>query len=194
MKRLFQTRYKLIGYQFLIPTFLVLLLVVAIPLLFSLVLSLNRYTFLSPRLNEFVGLKNYASVIHDQYFWNSVKVTVWFVAMVVPLEFLIGYGIALMLSRPEIKFKSVFYFILNVPIVMSPVAVGLIWRMLFHPELGVVNYILGKLGFGYVNWFGDQRLALFTVTLVDIWQQVSFMVCSYYQESHHCQKSHLNRQ
>ena len=131
MKRLsFQTRYKLIGYQFLIPTFLVLLLVVAIPLLFSLVLSLNRYTFLSPRLNEFVGLKNYASVIHDQYFWNSVKVTVWFVAMVVPLEFLIGYGIALMLSRPEIKFKSVFYFILTVPMVMSPVAFGLIWRML----------------------------------------------------------------
>jgi multiple sugar transport system permease protein len=177
MKRLsFQTRYKLIGYQFLIPTFLVLLLVVAMPLLFSLVLSLNRYTFLSPRLNEFVGLKNYASVIHDQYFWNSVKVTVWFVAMVVPLEFLIGYGIALMLSRPEIKFKSIFYFILTVPMVMSPVAVGLIWRMLLHPELGVVNYILGKLGFGYVNWFGDQRLALFTVTLVDIWQQVSFMV------------------
>jgi multiple sugar transport system permease protein len=96
--------------------------------------------------------------------------------MVVPLEFFIGYGIALLLSRPDVKFKTLFYFILTVPMVMSPVAVSLIWRMLLHPELGVVNYLLGKIGFGYVNWFGDPKLALFTITLVDIWHQVSFMI------------------
>ncbi len=172
----FQRKYRLIGYQFLIPTFLTLLLIVAMPLLFSFVLSMFRYTFLSPHLNEFVGAANYASVFQDQYFWNSVRVTLWFVFMVVPLEFLIGYGIALLLSHPEIRFKSIFYFILTIPMVMSPVAVGLIWRMLLHPELGVVNYLLGKLGFGYINWFGDPHLALFTITLVDVWQQVSFMV------------------
>lgn len=175
MRTSFEKRARRIGTGFLLPSIIVLLLIIAMPLMYSLVLSMFRYTFLSPHLNQFVGFGNYADTFADQYFWNSVKVTMLFVLMVVPLEFFLGYGIALLLSR-DIKFKSVFYFILTMPMVMSPVAVGLIWRMLLHSELGVVNFLLRGIGLEYVNWFGNPHLALLTVTIVDIWQQVSFMV------------------
>lgn len=165
-----------IGYKFLIPSGIALGFVVLLPLAFSFVLSMSQYTFLSPHLNKFVGIQNYLSILSDQYFWNSVKVTVYFVCLVVPFEFLLGYGIALLLARDDIKYKSIFYFILTMPMVMSPVAVGLIWKMLLNPELGVVNYWLSKIGIEGINWFGNPRMALITVTLVDIWQQVSFMI------------------
>ena len=163
------------AWRFISPTLIVLAAVVAFPLLFSFVVSFFRYTFITPKFDVFAGFDNYLFSFKDQYFWNSFKVTLIFVALVVPLEFLVGYGIALLLSR-DIKFKTVFYFILTMPMVMSPVAVGLIWKMLLHPDLGIVNYLLQKMGFGYVNWFGDPRWALLAIVLIDIWQQVSFMI------------------
>jgi len=163
------------GWRFIAPTLVVLGAIILFPLLFTLFVSFFRYTFISPGLNSFVGFENFFSAFKDQYFWNSFRVTILFVAFVVPLEFVVGYGIALLLSR-DVKYKTVFYFILTMPMVMSPVAVGLIWKMLLHPDLGIVNFILQKLGVGYINWFGDPRWALIAIVLVDVWQQVSFMI------------------
>ena len=59
---------------------------------------------------------------------------------------------------------------------MTPVVVGLIWRMFLHPTLGIVNYLLGTIGLGPVNWLGDPTNAFWTLVMVDIWHQVSFMV------------------
>lgn len=175
-KTTYVQRKKRIGGFLLIPTFLLMTAAVLFPLIFAFLLSLFNYTFLNPYLNSFVGLGNYIRVFHDPYFWNSLKITVFFVLMVVPLEFLLGYSTALVLSQNSIKFKSIFYFILTMPMVMSPVAVGLIWRMLLHPDLGIVNYLLNKIGIGSVNWFGSSKMALVTIVLVDVWQQISFMI------------------
>jgi multiple sugar transport system permease protein len=62
------------------------------------------------------------------------------------------------------------------PLLINPVVVALIWRMFLHPELGIVNYLLSLVGIGPVNWLGDVRVAFWTVVLVDIWHQVSFMI------------------
>ncbi len=163
------------GYRFVAPTILVLLAVVAFPLGFSLVASFTRYTFLSPSFTTFAGLSNFVSSFENQYFWNSLHVTVFFVILVVSIEFLLGYGIALLLSR-KIHGKIVFYFILTIPMVMSPVAVALIWKMLLHPHLGIVNFLLSKIGIPLIDWFGNPHLALLTLVLVDVWHQVSFMI------------------
>lgn len=111
----------------------------------------------------------------DQYFWNSLLVTLKFVVIVVSFEFVIGFAIALLLNR-EIKFKGIYYAILTIPMVMSPVAVGLIWKMLLHPELGVINWVLSLVGIPPVNWLGTTSGAIWTIVFVDIWHQVSFMI------------------
>jgi multiple sugar transport system permease protein len=94
---------------------------------------------------------------------------------VVLLEFVIGFAVALMLNKVE-RFKPVYYAILLCPLLMNPVIVGLIWRMFLHPNLGIVNYLLSTIGLGPVNWLGDTKVAIWTVILVDIWHQVSFMI------------------
>jgi len=166
---------RITGIRFATPMILTLALVVFIPLIFSFVVSFYRYTFINPDFNQFVFFNNFINAFRDQYFWNAMKVTFLFVGLVVPLEFIVGYSIALLLNR-EIKFKTVFYTILTIPMVMSPVVVGLIWKMLLHPELGIVNYFMSVLGLPYINWLGSPKTAIVTLVLVDIWHQVSFMI------------------
>jgi len=93
---------------------------------------------------------------------------------VVALEFLIGFTVALMLTTVK-RGKNVYYLILLIPLLINPVVVGLIWRMLLHPTLGIVNYLLGGLGIPDVDWLGDPTNAFWTVVAVDMWHQVSFM-------------------
>src|SRR5262249_31525283 len=101
--------------------------------------------------------------------------TVLFVLAVVLLEFVIGFTVALMLNAVT-RFKSFYYPILLMPLLINPVVVAQIWRMFLHPELGIVNYLLGLVGVAKVNWLGDPLIAFCTVVLVDIWHQVSFMI------------------
>jgi len=172
----FWKRYRRrIGYTLSTPALVLLLSFILYPLLFSFIASFSTYTFVHLQFDKFVGVKNYISSFHDKYFWNSLLVTFKFSALVVPLEFCLGLTIALFLNR-EIKFKNIFYAILTMPLVMSPTAVGLIWRMFLHPELGIANYLLSMIKLPPVNWLGSTRLAFFTVIMVDIWQQVSFMI------------------
>ncbi len=175
MKRSFVSQKRLTGRYLITPTVLILLFIILVPLLFSFMVSFYRYTFVDPGFHTFVSLKNYISAFNDKHFWNTLRVTIKFVMLVVPIEFVIGFSISLLLNR-DIKLKGVYYAILTIPMVMSPVAVGLIWRMLLHPDLGVINYFLSRLGIPFINWLASARIALWTIVLVDIWHQVSFMI------------------
>jgi multiple sugar transport system permease protein len=163
------------GWTILSPALVIVVGIIVYPLLFSLAASFSTYGFLNPHFNLFVGLENYALIFKDQYFWNSLYVIFKFVFFVVCLEFLLGFGVALLLNR-KIKAKGVFYTILTVPMVMAPVAVALIWRVFLHPELGIMNYFLSLFRIHPVNWLGSSKVAFWTLIMVDIWQQVSFMI------------------
>ena len=166
---------KITGWLFVLPSILTLVAVIAIPLVFSFVVSFFAYTFVNPTFSFFMGFENYKNAFSDPYFWHSLMVTLKFVVFVVSIEFALGFMISLMLNR-DIRFKGIYYTILTIPMVMSPVAVGLIWKMLLHPDLGVLNYFLGLLGIKPINWLGDPHMAFWSVLMVDIWQQISFMI------------------
>lgn len=168
-------RQRLSGWAFVAPTLAVLASVVLIPLTASVLFSISSYTFLRPRVQPLVGLANFQAALADQYFWNASWVTIKYVVLVVAVEFTLGLGIALLLNA-EIRFKGVYYTILTIPMVMSPVGVGLIWKLLLHPDLGIVNYVLSLIGLPGVDWLGSPDIAFWTVLLVDVWQQVSFMI------------------
>lgn len=163
------------GWLMTAPGLLVLTLVIGFPVLWALATSLFDYTLIDPGFHRFTGLDNYAAAAGNAYFRNSLLVTLAFIAAVVGLEFVAGLGIALALNATT-RFRNVYYAILLLPLLVNPVIVGLIWRMLLHPSLGIVNYLLGRVGVAPVNWLGDIDIAFWTVVLVDIWHQVSFMV------------------
>ncbi len=163
------------GWVLTLPGLSALSLIVLFPLFFAIFTSLFDYTLLHRRHDTFIGLRNYQEALSANYFGESLWVTLKFVTAVVILEFLLGFTVALMLSTVA-RFKNIYYLILLMPLLINPVVVALIWRMFLHPELGIVNYLLGLVGIGPVNWLGDVRIAFWTVVLVDIWHQVSFMI------------------
>src|SRR5262245_55048987 len=163
------------GWLMTAPGLAALMLVVTGPLLLSIGISACDYSLLNPGCNGFVGIDNYRSAFEQNYFGESIGVTVKFVFSVVAIEFLIGFTVALMLNAVT-RFKNVYYPILLMPLLINPVVVAQIWRMFLHPELGIVNYLIGLAGVPKVNWLGDPDIAFWTVVLVDIWHQVSFMI------------------
>ena len=160
---------------FMLPTLLMLIIVLAIPLVYSLIVSVFNTNLKYSGLGEFVGLKNYITSLTDPYFLDSAKTTILFTVGVVVFEFIIGLFIALLLNI-DIKGKNIFFSIIIIPMMITPIAVGLTWRLLLHSDLGIVNYLLTFLGISKQAWLADASLALKTVMFIDIWQQVPYMV------------------
>lgn len=170
-----ESRDRRFGWLMTAPGLAALMLVVAFPLFFTVFTSGFEYTLIDRSYDNFVGLENYRTAIAEDYFGESLWVTLKFVVAVVALEFLVGFLVALMLNAVT-RFKDIYYLILLMPLLINPVVVALIWRMLLHPELGIVNYLLGLIGIAKVNWLGDAVIAFWTVVGTDIWHQVSFMI------------------
>lgn len=162
------------GYMLTAPGLAALMLVITFPLIFALFTSFYDYTLLHPTHDTFVAGANYQAAWEEEYLGGSLWVTLKFVLASVVIEFAIGFSVALALNAIT-RFKTVYYLILLAPLLINPVVVGLLWRMLLHTELGIVNYVIGRFGIPSVNWLGDAKIAFWTVVLVDIWHQVSFM-------------------
>lgn len=160
---------------FMLPSLVALMLVLAVPLVYSLVTSFFDTNLKYPGLGEFMGLRNYVEVLKDSYFIDSVVTTVKFTFFVVVIEFLVGLSIALLLNNIQ-KYRNFFFTIIIVPMMITPIAVGLIWRLLLHSDLGIVNYILSLVGISGKAWLADANIALQTVMFIDIWQNVPYMV------------------
>ncbi len=95
---------------------------------------------------------------------------------VVSLELIIALGLALILNRDDIGGKKIYTIILLIPIMMPPIVVGLIWKLLLHPELGIINYLLGLVGIAKLGWYADPKLAMLTVIGVDVWHETSLIL------------------
>lgn len=166
---------RLEAVQFMSLSAMVLLVCIAGPMIYSFITSFFATNLRNPGLGEFVGLDNYVNSFNSGYFRSSMGITTLFTVLVVILEFIAGFGIALLLNK-KIKGKNIFFSIIIIPMMISPIAVGLTWRLLLHPKLGIINYVLSSLGLPAHAWLGSAQYALGTVIFVDIWQQVPYMV------------------
>ena len=115
-----------------------LLVVITFPLIFTIFTSFYDYTLLTPNHDTFVGGEKYQEAAEEEYLPGSLWVTTKFVLASVVIEFIIGFMVALSLNAID-RFKTVYYLILLAPLLINPVVVGLLWRMLLHSELGIVN-------------------------------------------------------
>ncbi|MBY3368928.1 carbohydrate ABC transporter permease [Rhizobium laguerreae] len=138
-------------------------------------LTLHNISLMRPGQEQFIGLDNYVRLLLDPRGLNALWRTVLFTVLATTIELIIGLFIALLLDR-EFHGKRIARAIMLVPIVMTPIVVGLTWRFMFDPSSGMANYLLSLLHLGPVDWLGIPNVALFSVMIADIWQWTPFVV------------------
>ncbi|HEU5433545.1 MAG TPA: sugar ABC transporter permease [Thermomicrobiales bacterium] len=159
-----------------LPTIVALLAVIAFPLAFALWVSLHNYDLTKGGIGAFTGFVNYADILGNDLYQTAARNTVVYSASVVILELLVALGLSLLLNQPGLRFRAVYLGILLIPLLVSPVAVGLIWRLLLHPDLGALNWMFGLVGLPKQAWLGGQASAMPTVIGVDVWHETSLMI------------------
>lgn len=162
------------GRWFLLPGLVFLFAIDLVPLLYSLWVSFYEWWLVRPRDIRFVGAANYVRVLTDAAFLRSVVVTSLFTFGAVVAEFLVGLGLALLFAQP-FRFLRPIRVLLLLPLFVVPVVGATMWRVIFHPEMGVLNYYLDLLGLGRPPWLSDPTLALVSITIVDAWRTIPFM-------------------
>lgn len=154
-------------YLFPLPAVLAILVLIVAPILANFVLSLYDW-FVGGR-PLFIGTENYQRALSDQRFWNGLRNTFYFTLLAVPLQLVIGLGIAILFNR-DFPGKGLARTIILLPMVATPVAIALIWALMFNPSLGVLNYFLESVGLPRSLWVAQSNLAIPSLVLVDIWQ------------------------
>lgn len=157
------------------PTLIVMTVVGAYPLIYSLWVSFTGLQPTNPSAEQgFVFFANYADAFRNAQFWNAIGTTALFTVLSVIVSLTFGFLLALLFNMDLPGFVPIRTVVL-VPMLMTPIAVGIVWRVMFLPDAGILNRILESLGFSGLEWTGAKRTALASVLLVDIWQWTPFM-------------------
>ncbi|MBX6773060.1 MAG: sugar ABC transporter permease [Chloroflexi bacterium] len=167
------SRQRRLAYQILVPVLGTIFLIATIPFVVALVQSLTSAT------GRFVGLQNYILALQNVLLYESIGRTLVYGAIVLPSEILFGLGLALLLHRQvrSAAIRVVIYILAVIPLVVPPVAVGVVARLVYAPGYGVLNQLLLRAGLIHqeIRWLGDPTLATLAVASVDIWQWTPFV-------------------
>lgn len=155
------------AWLFPLPAVLAILVLIVGPVLANFAVSMHAWFVGRPP--AFIGLENFSEALTDYRFWNGVRKTFLFTGMAVPIQLVLGLAIAVLFNR-EFPGKGIVRTIILLPMVATPVAIALIWALMFNPSLGVLNYFLETVGLPRSLWVADAGLALPSLVLVDVWQ------------------------
>jgi multiple sugar transport system permease protein len=162
-------------YLFLAPALAVLAVGLLYPIGYMFYASFLNWNP-SQRIGEadWVGLRNYVSLISDPAFHESIGVTLIFATSVVTLEMALGVGLALLLDR-NIRGLTLLRTLFILPMMIAPIVVGLMWRYMYHPSVGVFNRALKSMGFAPIPWLSEAHWALASIIIADVWQWTPFI-------------------
>jgi len=164
------------GYKWLWPAIILLAIISLIPWLIMGSYSFRNISYIDPLAQgEYVGLENYRKVLHDSDFINSLWLTLKIILICLPIEFLLGLLVALCLSV-QIKLKKWTLPIILIPMIISPIVVGLIGHLNLNPDFGLIGIFLRNLGLIKGSILGNPQLAPYVIMAVDIWQWTPFMI------------------
>jgi len=155
------------------PAVLYLIAFSVYPLVTSLIRSFESY---DPRTTSWtwIGLANYRQLFSDPEFWHTVEHTFVFTFGAVAIQVVLGTALALFFNQ-KLRGATLVRGILILPMLLTPIVVGLMWRALLNPNWGMLNWIATELGFHNVQWLSDPHTALRTLILVDCWQWTPFV-------------------
>ena len=148
-----------------------------LPVLVGLLLALTDFDIYAfgPLANaRFVGLRNFGQIFHDVDFWTALRNTIYYVIAGGPLSVLTSLGAAMLLNAKLVRLRGLFRTIYFAPVVTTLVAVAIVWRYLYHPKYGLLNYALGWLGIGPIDWLGDPHYAMPAIILLSVWKNFGY--------------------
>ncbi len=152
---------------FVLPAVAVMLAVIIFPWIFTFFMSVHDWRI--GQAKTFVGFDNYLKLVNDERFRNSVSRTLVFTLLSVVLPVVLGVASALVFHR-KFPLRGLLRGIFIMPMMATPVAVALVWTMMFHPQLGVLNYLLSLVGIPPSLWVFDQATVIPSLVLVETWQ------------------------
>lgn len=160
------------AWLFLLPALLIIIVFNVIPLIQTFIISFQKGT-----LNnlEFNGLRNYQIVLQDPKFHTALLNTSVYAIVVVPLGLIISMFIAVILFE-KIKFKDFFETIFFIPYLTSIIAIGIVFRFLLNGEYGFINYLLGFINLGPINFLDDPKMSLITLIIFGTWSSLAFNI------------------
>ncbi len=165
-----------LGWGLVAPAVGVLLVLTIFPAAYLLYTSFQRFNLMNPDRAQFVGLANYRNIITSPDLRHSLWVTILFVVAAVGVEFVLGLGLALMLAKKS-RGNTVASTLLILPMAVTPVVSALVWRELFNPNFGWVNYYLRRIGImgEPIAWLSQPDTAWFALIALDVWQWTPFV-------------------
>ncbi len=168
-------RWKWVAF-FLLPGLVGLSLFVLYPILSSFWLAFQDWNLLSPP--EFVGLGNFQELLGDGDFWRALRYTLTFIVLYVPIVFVLGLALALFLNQkiPGMLLVRASSFL---PVVASWVVVSLIWKWIFNPAYGLINYALGIFGVQGPAWLFEPQTAVYAMVITSVWKDVGYIALLY---------------
>ena len=154
-------------WPFVVPAVVVIGSVIVFPWVFTIWMSFQEWTVGGAR--TFAGLSNYARLGADERFISSVGHTLVYTILAVILPLFLG-TLAALIFNTRLPFRGVLRGLFVMPMMATPVAVALVWTMMFHPQLGVLNYLLSFIGIGPQAWVFHPATVIPSLVLVETWQ------------------------
>jgi ABC-type sugar transport system permease subunit len=168
-----QRQIDIAGYGFALPFLLIYALFMLWPILLGLRMSLFNWSLLGTGTTQWLGLNNYAELLHDPAFWGSIRNTVIFTVLTTPILVVLGLGMALLANRTRFGrwfFRLAFF----APFVLPVSVVALIWLWLYEPGFGLINSYLSSLHLGPVDWLTNGTMAMLSVVIATVWWTLGF--------------------
>jgi multiple sugar transport system permease protein len=156
----------------LLPAAVLLVTFLLIPIGLTFGLAFTNARLISPRPAEFVGVDNFVRLFQDETFWASLRNTIVFAIVIVPVQSAAALGLALLVNvrlRGTNFFRTVYF----LPVVTSMVVVSMLWMFMYQPN-GLINQALARFGIQGPDWLGDPHTALLSIILLSIWQAMGF--------------------
>lgn len=172
---------------FVWPTLVILIAVNIFPLFYSLFLSFTDYSAIANKAPIWIGLENFNRILFSESMWEAFTITGKYVIFAVGLELVLGFGLALLI-REQFRGSGIVTTLILIPMMLSPVVVGLFWKLIYNPAFGYFNYLLGFSDPAAApDWLASRLggqplpgLALAAVIIVDVWMWTPFIALLIY--------------
>jgi multiple sugar transport system permease protein len=166
-----QSRQERLVYQLLLPVFATVFVLATIPFILAVIQALTSDS------GGFIGLENFARALSNPLLYEAIKQSALYAAIALPIEILGGLGVALLVHRTvrSNAIRAAIYIAAMIPIVIPQIAVGVIFRLVYAPDYGILNVLLGQTGPNQPLWLSSPPLAMIATASVDIWQWTPFV-------------------
>ncbi len=177
MRGVVEARQNRAGWAFVAPALALIGIFFFVPVLAGLFLSFTDFDIYAigrPDTARFMGLENYRQVLANPLFWQALGNTFLFVLVGGPLSVFTSLVAALLVSAKRVRYPGLFRSVFFMPVVTTLVAVAIVWRYLYHPQYGLLNWALGAVGIHPIDWLGDPHWAMFAIILMAVWKNFGY--------------------